>query len=190
MASQPSSANVEPIVLNVERMRLRIVAKHRARDNQRSKVYKSDRSLDDISKPLPSVEDIEAHVSEVFASEEVRKAFPSAKWRPPPEVMDGGGRKSAGANDRVVIMPRWARREGLLLHELAHTVVYREYGRHRDIEAHGWQFCAVYLQLVRFMMGREAQDILKMAMISNGVKFRPPRKKTADEPGAEGRGFD
>ena len=72
---------------------------------------------------------------------------------------------------------RCGRDEGILIHELAHTVVIREYGRHSDIEAHGWQFCAVYLKLVRAMMGREARDILKRAMISNGVKFSLPRKK-------------
>jgi putative metallohydrolase (TIGR04338 family) len=151
----------------------------RQRDSQRSKVYKSDRSLDGISKPLPSVEDIEAYVAKTFASKQVRKAFKRCYWSLP-EAIDGRSLKWAWADKSVVFMPKWARREGILLHELAHTITRREYGP--NVEGHGWQFCATYLKLVLFMMGREAHDLLKTAMISNRVKFHPPRKKRLMSP--------
>jgi hypothetical protein len=48
-------------------------------------------------------------------------------------------------------MPYWARREGILFHELAHTFSMRLYGP--DVEGHGWQFCATYLKRVLYMMG-------------------------------------
>jgi hypothetical protein len=48
-------------------------------------------------------------------------------------------------------MPYWARREGILFHELAHTFSMRLYGP--DVESLGWQFCATYLKRVLYMMG-------------------------------------
>jgi hypothetical protein len=76
----------------------------RQRDSQRSKVYKSDRSLDGISKPLPSVEDIEAYVAKTFASKQVRKAFKRCYWSLP-EAIDGRSLKWAWADESVVFMP-------------------------------------------------------------------------------------
>lgn len=44
--------------------------------------------------------------------------------------------------------------------------------------AHGWQYAAIYLDLVHFCMGKEAADALKAAFKDHKVRFRPKRQRT------------
>lgn len=149
----------------------------RERDSQRSRVYASDTALIKVAKPLPEVKDVERYCKRAFKSKRVQKAFPrSVKvWRPLVKVKDGRRCRRASGGVSSITIPRWARNEAVVTHELAHTFTLREHGS--ELAAHGWQFCQTYLKLTHILMGKEAHDTLKRAFKENRVKFRPPRKK-------------
>ena len=94
-------------------------------------------------------------------------------------VADGRGCKRATASYRdgeTITLPRWARIEYVMLHELSHLVVHYEFKR-REVAGHGWQFCMVYLKLVKNVMGPEAHDKLKESFKEFRVKYTKPRAK-------------
>lgn len=75
----------------------------------------------------------------------------------------------------------------VVLHELAHIIHNRlgsSWGRgERKAElsggaSHGWQFAAIFLDLVHFIIGKEAADQLKAAYKAARVRFRAKRKST------------
>lgn len=151
----------------------------RERDTQRSRVYLCDPVLISRAKPLPSVTDVERYVRKVFASKRVKAAFPKAAGRILPTVGDGRGRRNACGWSGGIKIPLWARNEGVVLHELAHTICQREHG---NVAWHGWQFCSIYLKLALYMMGREAHDALKKEMKVKRVRFSEPRKRKPLDP--------
>ena len=153
----------------------------RVRDTQRSKLYRAEAVLHKWKSPLPSVKDVEQFADKVFGSKRVRAAFPQAvhNWTPP-EVKDGRGTRIARGGTFHISIPLWARNEVIVLHELAHTITRRMYPI--NIAGHGWQYCATYLKLILYMIGREAHDALKAEMKKTRVRFRPPRKSVPLSP--------
>lgn len=148
----------------------------RERDQQRARVYKAERvTLANMGKPLPSVSDVERYVKRVFAMKRVREAFPTMRANWLPSIGDGRGRRAACGWEGGIKIPLWARTEWVVVHELAHTITRRVYGC--NVAGHGWQFCAVYLKLVLYAMGREAHDALKADFKKCRVKFTAPRAK-------------
>lgn len=145
----------------------------KTRDTQRSRVYKADHALDKYGR-LETVPEIERFVRKVWKSKRVQAAFRRAtKWTP--VVEDGRGRRRAGGGYTGITMPKWSRTKGVILHELAHTVMHRE--GYEDDPAHGWRFCRTYLLLVLYALGREAHDDLKAAFKANRIRFTEPRKR-------------
>jgi putative metallohydrolase (TIGR04338 family) len=145
------------------------------RDSQRSRVYKADDVLEAFAKPLPSVADVEAYAKRLFKSKRLAKKYPRAGWRPP-VVADGRRNRDASGSTWQIVIPRWARNEAVVLHELAHTISMREYGRH--IAGHGWQYASTFLDVVKWMMGKAAHDALKASFKAHKVRFRKPVKRT------------
>lgn len=156
------------------------------RDTQRAKVYKAEgeafKGHTKANERLETVADIEKYVEYVFGLKRVRDAFPKAMpvenglfcgWKLP-TVGDGRARRRAGGNVAGIHMPKWARSKWVVLHELAHTISLRTY---RGIAGHGWEYCSVYLSLVRYALGVEAHDLLKAQFKAHRVKFRAPRKR-------------
>jgi putative metallohydrolase (TIGR04338 family) len=155
----------------------------RERDQQRSRVYKAERiALAQMAAPLATVRDIERFVKRVFGMKRVQDAFPKATSRhwDLPTVGDGRGRRNACGWDGGIKIPLWARNEWVVIHELAHTISWREYGY--KTAGHGWQFCAVYLKLVLYCMGREAHDVLKRDFKVCRVRYTAPRKRKPMDP--------
>lgn len=92
-------------------------------------------------------------------------------------IRPGHGARRAFASGRgTITLPRWARNRAVMLHELSHLVVSLEY-RRSECAFHGWQFCQVYLNLVRSVMGQDIHDALKAQFKKDRVKFTPPRAK-------------
>lgn len=144
------------------------------RDTQRARVYKADADLLPFSRAdVSTVPLMEAYVRKVWTSKRVREAFPLADNQP--RVRDGRARRHAGATDRWVAVPKWARRESIVVHELAHTITQRVYGY--EVAGHGWQYCSVFLKLTLYMMGRPAFEALKAAFKRHRVRFTEPRKR-------------
>lgn len=48
--------------------------------------------------------------------------------------------------------------------------------------SHGWRFCAIYLDVVRWVIGVEAHDALKASFKRNKVRFTPPVKRVKKPP--------
>lgn len=82
-------------------------------------------------------------------------------------VLDGRGRRKACASfqygRRVIKLPKWARTEFVILHEIAHHLVGLENG-HRPA------FASCLLDLVRHFLGKEAADGLQVGYHLKGVK--------------------
>lgn len=93
--------------------------------------------------------------------------------------------RGGSANATEMNLNRWARQKWIVIHELAHVVDYIENGRPRQIYhmGHGWQFCAIYLRLVKMAFGKEAKKALRHAFQEHGVKYLQPKTlRTARDP--------
>jgi putative metallohydrolase (TIGR04338 family) len=108
-----------------------------------------------------------------------------------PLVGDGRARRNAcwDANSYEIKLPQWARTEAVILHEMAHWIVDRatvprEDGQgfwrpqyDRDHAAHGIEFAAVFLELVRLQLGAEATKALK-----DGYKVKRVKRDKQPQP--------
>jgi putative metallohydrolase (TIGR04338 family) len=145
------------------------------RDTQRSRVYEADEALVPFARPLPTIEDIKQYVERVFSLKRLWNAFPTAMCDFYPTVGDGRGRRRACGSAVGIKIPLWARNEGVVLHELAHTVCQREHGT--EVAPHGWQFCSIYLTLTLHANGRAAHNALRAAFKRHRVRYTAPRKR-------------
>jgi putative metallohydrolase (TIGR04338 family) len=155
------------------------------RDSQRSKVYKAEEAFYRASGRLETVWAIEHYVN-LLKSNQALKVKYGQYLEVPIRVKDGRGNKRASAHRNFIVMPVWARYEGVVLHELAHVINIRKYYSryiNRTIAGHGWEFCEVYLTLVYHMMGKEAYETLKKSFKAHGVKYK--EKVVRDMPEAQ-----
>lgn len=152
----------------------------RERDTQRARLYAADDVLQPHAELMPTVADMEAFVRKMWKSKRVAESWPKAHARGIPEVLDGRGRRNAGGWHRGITMPKWSRRTDVVIHEIAHCIVWRELGS--EIAGHGWQFCSVYLRLVLLFMGREVHDELKSSFKKHRIRFTAPRKRKPLDP--------
>ncbi len=159
-----------------------------ARDTQRSRVYAAEefvRTLFDraaasssrvidffgASITLPpearfgSVESVQRYVDDVLALPAVRRSWPGAD---PVRVRS---RRSATAahyeSGGVIAVPeggRWALRELVVLHEIAHHL------GDPGGAAHGPEFVATFCDLAAMVMGSEAGHVLRVVYAKEGVR--------------------
>jgi putative metallohydrolase (TIGR04338 family) len=142
------------------------------RDNQRSKVYNAEQVIRRNGQAFTTVAECQAYTDKVLASPYVRR-----KWlkgtKMTATVLDGRGRRNANADWtlREIKLPKWARTEDVVLHEISHLLAPK-------FEQHGWQFCEIFLDLVRHFMGKDAHDKLKASFKQHRVRFSQPVKRT------------
>lgn len=141
------------------------------RDSQRSKVYQAERlAWEGIEVMYPEVKDVEDYLCRIFRSSWLRKKYPEVKSF---QVGDGRARRSGGGLGHhgkcYVYLPRHARTDWVILHELAHGIAMNIYGR--EIAAHGREYCQIYLSLVRRWIGVEAERSLKANFKLCRVKY-------------------
>jgi len=92
-------------------------------------------------------------------------------------VVAHSGRGAYGGS-REIGLTKWARQEHVLLHELAHTINFNEnVGPNKYNQIHGWQFCAIYLTLIRYGMCKEARNELRQQFKNYNVKYLRPTGK-------------
>jgi putative metallohydrolase (TIGR04338 family) len=143
------------------------------RDSQRQRVYNAERILLPLSVPLREVRDIERYITKNMARKAILRRYPDASRSV--NVRDGRGtRRPMAYGTRSISIPLWARNESIVLHEMAHIIAERHFQGHAS---HGWQFCAVMLDLVRFCMGNEAHATLLASYNAHKVRYRAPRKR-------------
>lgn len=153
----------------------------RPRDSQRSRLYAAERAAFGHAIDLFSITEVERYVERVWSMKRVQGAFPNLGFLP--RVDDGRGRRSACASDRAISVPRALRMRWVIVHELAHIIAGREFGR-RNIAWHGWQFAQTYLRLARLVLGVEAETALKAQFKARRVKHKAPRSKAPLTPEA------
>ena len=144
------------------------------RDTQRSKVYAAEnKALKPFAVRIETVPEIERYVERVRKRATLARRYGPELARPI-RVGDGRMRRRAGGDAAGIYMPRWSRTQWIVLHELAHTISIRKHGR-SNIAGHGREYCAVYIDLVRYMIGKEAADALKASFVEHGVKYKKKR---------------
>lgn len=163
----------------------------RPRDTQRQKVYDAERELFTHRPMWTDIEDAQRWLDEKLSSAYLRRKYgrfvkvdvtetpttrttTEEKRVTPITIRPGYGHTRATGNpySREIQLPKWAREPIILLHETAHVLAPRV-----DAAWHGWQFCEVYLDLVRHVMGKQTADELKAAFKRHRVRFTEPRAK-------------
>lgn len=160
------------------------------RDSQRSRVYEAERASG-IHLPRHaermSWDEVLAYVKKVESSAFVKRKYRNARW--PIQVFMGrsGGKATdylvvhdpdgyrIGRSGQIITLGVWARQPAVILHEIAHHYAGLGY-------AHNWRFCAVYLELVKHFMGKDAHDALRAQYKAHRVKFTAPRAKREISP--------
>jgi putative metallohydrolase (TIGR04338 family) len=147
----------------------------RERDSQRSKLYTAEHTIP-RGLELREMDAIIGYLERVMAHQWYRRHYGAIDRY---ELQDGRGRSSAAGglawrSTARMTFPTWSRCERILLHELAHAITRKLHGF--ECAAHGWQFAAVFLDLVRHFMGAEVGEQLRLAFRENRVRYAAPRK--------------
>lgn len=142
----------------------------RARDNQRSKVYKAEQVIHDRFE-LENIEAVEKYVKIVSNSKYFQKHFGVFSFH----IKDGRGTRKAFSSGNVLNFPVWSRKKAIVLHEIAHSIVNKKY---LSAASHGPEFCKIYLILVNHFLGKECYKELKQSFRLNKVKCSIRKKKT------------
>lgn len=150
----------------------------RPRDTQRAKLYRAERSAfkDPQWNALMDLGTCTIYIERVlhsaFWKEHVKHTYPL-------NIRDGRGCRKASAGADRITLPCWARKHWVILHELSHTGIGRTL-RRSEVAAHGREFAAFYLRLVRHFLGVAAHDALRDAFRANGVRYKPKKKLTPE----------
>lgn len=147
----------------------------RPRDTQRARLYRAEHEVFGVPPEskwpclkFPAVKQfVHAMLGEPWFQAEFG-VFPEVR------IKDGRGTRHAySAYDlkRQAVLfsfPRWARSAPVLLHEIAHPASLH---RHGMVAAHGPEFAATYLCLVRHHLGAEPHDRLIEAFTRHRVRY-------------------
>lgn len=161
------------------------------RDSRRQKLYSSEWAI--IAKFRDDPKVYRKKPLEPMRVEEVQKYYDkltgSAWWlrrygRVRIWVGDGRGRSRACCSGfgpyYEIRLPRWARRDWVvILHELSHAATIQLHGLTR-VAAHGREFAAIQLELVRKELGYEVWKALRQSFLDHGVQFKKKRRMSEE----------
>lgn len=156
----------------------------RQRDSRRQKQYNAEkvlsrtasaaakRYLKDGSKVSStgsvSIEACQSYVNHVTTSAWFQRRWGQRKIRVGHKVYG-----NATWDGRDISLPPWARAEDTILHEIAHALTpSRSRATSAAPAAHGPEFAAILLTLVRYQIGTEAARTLRESYSQHGVKYR------------------
>ena len=133
----------------------------RPRDSQRARLYRAEGEVDS-GRRLPTVAKMQAYVDDLVAAD-----WFVARWGERAfEVRPGFGHRRATADENGVLqMPKWARCELVLLHEVAHCLTPR------TVAAHGPEYAGVLLALARRAMSPGTAQSLEDAFTLQRVRW-------------------
>lgn len=144
----------------------------RPRDSQRSKVYRAELPR---GRRFETVAEMQAYCDRLHGSAWFQRRWPRLRGF---RIHSGAGNRRATCSwglHPTIKMPRWARVESVLLHEVAHACVYERYGR--SVAAHGPEFVSTLLELLRRQCGDGVWREQKEMFVAAKVKHRLPSKK-------------
>ena len=133
----------------------------RPRDSQRARLYRAEGEVP-AGRRLPTVERMQAYVDALAAAD-----WFLARWGERAfEVRPGFGHRRATADGNGVLqMPKWARSELVLLHEVAHCLTPV------TCAPHGPEYAGVLLALARLGMGPATAQSLEYAFARQRVRW-------------------
>ena len=136
-------------------------ANGRPRDSQRARLYRAEGGVD-TGRRLPTVAKMQAYVEEIVGAD-----WFLARWGERAfEVRPGYGHRRATADEHGVLqMPKWARTELVLLHEVAHCLTPR------SVASHGPEYAGVLLALARRAMSPGTAQALEDAFTRERVRW-------------------
>ena len=136
-------------------------ANGRPRDSQRARLYRAEGEVD-AGRRLPTVARMQDYVDEIVGA-----GWFLARWGERAfEVRPGFGHRRATADEHGVLqMPRWARSELVLLHEVAHCLAPL------SAASHGPEYAGVLLALARRAMSPGTAQALEDAFARHRVRW-------------------
>lgn len=153
------------------------------RDSQRSKFWRAVREdVPQLREKLPEVKDIEKFVKRVCTYASLQRRYPALKVGPAFTIGDGRGMSYPRRNGTMLCYPTGSRHKYYVLWLIALYLDSRRSSAHRPYSgaSHGWSMCAVYMDLVRYGMGKEAADELKAAFKKHKVRWKKPVERKAE----------
>ena len=133
----------------------------RPRDSQRARLYRAEDEVGS-GRRLPTVPLLQAYVDDLGGTEWFRSRWGPRRF----DVRPGHGHRRATADrDGVLQMPRWARTEVVVLHEVAHCLTPATFA------AHGPEYAGVLLSLVRRAVDPGSAQRLEDAFARHRVRW-------------------
>ena len=139
------------------------------RDSQKGRLYKAEKVLGPLSQRLETTEEMATYLHKVINRAPIQKRY-GKFLRAVLEVRPGYRCRSAFGNYNWIKMPKWSRTQYIVLHEFAHSLTQRKYGH--GVAGHGREYASIYLDLVRFGMGKEAHATLLASFKEHKVRYR------------------
>ena len=131
------------------------------RDSQRSKLYSAEYVIH--GQEFADMAAVHAYVEKINMSDWWKKH--NYFYSIPVEVLDGRGRRKACAiGMRVIKLPKWARYESVILHELTHLVIHSRFGY--MVAAHGTEFAKMLLLMVQLTL-QHKMNLLKLKLFKH-----------------------
>jgi hypothetical protein len=161
------------------------------RDMQRQRVYNAEREaflwlgvLD-----FERFSDLVEYIRKVASSKRVMRAYPSLRNCGAWTIIERGHGHGACATENELTFRPGSWYKALALHEFAHLLHRREKlsRQHPDrylkgyVQGHGWRWCQIYMQLVRWFLGSDTERALKTAFKLHRVRWRTPRRISPEQ---------
>lgn len=188
---------------------VKLVRNARGRDSQRGKLYKAERRAQrrfphpgaDVSTP----DLYRTQLNAIMATQWMRDNFPKAAADPVSVKFNPRmGGAHAGKNGITTGTKSWTMNMLILCHELAHTIVRRQYGTSMYVDeqsgklvrsvfglsnysmhfiaGHGPEYADVYLRLVREFIGYEQFKILREEFDASRIRYVAPEQYNTPMP--------
>jgi hypothetical protein len=153
----------------------------KARDSQRSKVYRSENEAEmkvflGRDPEIMTLEEIEGMITNIQVSEWFRVRYGRPRWfRVYPSPGCGKARcfQMQGGGFEITI-PKKMRRRWIVLHELSHGLTPRNFAWH------GPEFCGNYLSLCKEYLPEGHYNTLLECFQKNGVRWLPRSRATTN----------
>lgn len=164
------------------------------RDSQRKKVYSAIATVaKSVGTPLPTMPEVERFVRKVMSRSTLQRRYGLTLTKDI-DVRDGRGKSWATGDRDMITVPKVQRNTIYVLRAMAYTIGMRYRGfyptgdrtdlKNRKAAWHGWEYCAILMDLVRYGLGEEEAKALKAEFSSQNIKWRQTKARAKLNPAA------
>lgn len=148
-------------------------------DSQKAKLYKAEGAIP-RGRSFTTPEECQAYVDRLLQRDYLQRHYDCSPITV--GTVYGHRRATAYPVQSRVVFPKWARREDTILHEVAHVLAWRRYNRgtdtHHTYPGHDWTFVSTLMDLVRNVLGQDAERAFRQACKTWKVRYRAKRPVT------------